>query len=314
MLPGYEHFPRQGVGAFTGGGNKLLLHTTEGRSFSGAFVTLDKNRSWSHFLLSFEEKRKAQFIEIGQGAKSLSNNAADGYQTNKANVVQVEICGYSNEAPNWSTAKLDWLAQCFSEIRQAWNFPLNHLDFKVPATRLSDKAFVDYAGITGHQHCPDNDHWDPGALNVPYIVSKMKGGNVSADKLTKEEVIELHVAFNDGPPGSAYDWRHVGGPLSDAIRDFKPGIRGRLTKPQVEKLHKAILGGAPGAGYDWRHVGGKIQAVIDDWIPSPIALHNRTEGAVAGKDTKLVEAGTGGFDKEKLYTDQIAATKKVFGK
>ena len=222
MLAGYEHLPRTGVGSFTGGGHKLCLHTTEGGSVSGAITALDKHKSWSHFLLSFEEKRKIQFIEVNQAAKSLSNNTADGYQTNKANVVQVEICGFAKESGGWSTAKLDWLADCFSEIRKAFDFPLVHLDFKVPAVRLSDKAFVDYAGIVGHQHAPDNDHWDPGALNVPYIVSKMKGGSMSSDALTKEEVIVIHQAEFGGNPGSGYDYRHVGGPLGKLLADWHP--------------------------------------------------------------------------------------------
>lgn len=154
----------------------------------------------------------------------------------------------------------------------------------------------------------------PGDKITARINNYRNGVPVSADKLTKEEVIELHVAFHDGPPGPNYDWRHVGGPLSAAIAAFKPGTRGRLTKAQVEKLHKAILGGAPGANYDWRHVDNKLQLLLDDWVDLSIALANRIDSKVAGKDTKLVEAGTGGFDKEQLYVDQIAATKKVFGK
>ena len=172
MIPGWEHLPRTGAGAFTGGGPKLCLHTTEGNTIAGAVAALDRNRSWSHFLISFEENKKIQFLETNVAAKSLSNNTADGYQTNRANVVQVEIVGYAKETGSWSNAKLDWIADRLKEIRGAFAFPLDHLNF-ADSQRLSDQQFVAYSGIVGHKHVPDNDHWDPGNLNVDYIVAKM---------------------------------------------------------------------------------------------------------------------------------------------
>lgn len=182
MIPGYEHITSkvidgktvvaQGAGSFQGGGPKLGLHTTEGPKAEGAITTLYRNRSWSHFLLSFEERRKIQFLELNVAGKSMSNNTIDGYPTNRSNMIQVEIVGYAAEAVSWPKEKLDWLAQCFKEIRQQFNFPLNHLDF-ANGVRLSDKDFHNYKGIVGHKHAPDNNHWDPGQLDVPYIVSKM---------------------------------------------------------------------------------------------------------------------------------------------
>ena len=169
MLNGFEHKVRTSAGAFTGGGHKLMFHTTEGGSINGAISALDRYKSWSHFLISFEEKRKIQFLEVNQAAKSLANNANDGYQTNRANVIQIEIVGYARETQDWSKEKLDWIANICSEIRAAFDFPLTIIGDE----RLSDKAFVDYAGVCGHKNCPDNDHWDPGKLDIGYIVSKM---------------------------------------------------------------------------------------------------------------------------------------------
>lgn len=171
MLNGFEHKVRTSAGSFTGGGRKLMFHTTEGVSINGAISALDRNRYWSHFLISFEEKRKIQFLEVNQAAKSLDNNPNDGYQTNRANVIQIEIVGYARETQDWSKEKLDWIANICSEIRAAFDFPLTIIGDE----RLSDKAFVDYAGVCGHKNCPDNNHWDPGKLDVGYIVSKMGG-------------------------------------------------------------------------------------------------------------------------------------------
>ena len=171
MLAGWEHKPRTGSGSFTGGGHKLLLHTTEGGTADGAIAALDRNRSWSHFLISFEEKRKIQFLETNVAAKSLSNNTADGYQTNRANVVQIEIVGYSRDTANWSKEKLDWIAERIKEIRQVFDFPI----VTTNKDRMGDKQFVDYAGLCEHRNAPDNDHWDCGDLDVNYIASKLAG-------------------------------------------------------------------------------------------------------------------------------------------
>lgn len=183
MLTGYEIVKGNDAGSFTGGGNKLVLHTTEGTSANGAISAYRANNSWPHFTLSFEEnKRKIQHVETTLAARALQNNTADGYQTNRADCIQVEIVGYAKDAAGWSTTKLDWLAERFKEIRAAYSFPLQALEFKQNATRLSDKAFVDYAGIVGHQHCPDNTHWDPGALNIQYILQKMGATVPTGDK------------------------------------------------------------------------------------------------------------------------------------
>lgn len=176
MLAGYEHLPRQGAGSYIAGGRKLGLHTTEGGTAAGAIVALDKNRSWSHFLLSPYEGRKIQFLETNVAGKSMSN-VQDGFETNRAYMVQVEIVGYASKSQDWPDWVLNWLADRFNEIRAEFDFPLNYLDF-VNGGRLSDREFQDYAGIVGHKHAPDNDHWDPGNLNVPYIVERMKGNSM----------------------------------------------------------------------------------------------------------------------------------------
>ena len=55
------------------------------------------------------------------------------------------------------------------------------------------------------------------------------GGNMSKEGLTKEEVIELHMAYRGGSvPGANYDYRHVGGTLEQFIHDFKPAQVGNV--------------------------------------------------------------------------------------
>lgn len=196
MIPGFEVVQGNSAGAFTGGGNKLCLHTTEGSTIEGAVGAYRKNNSWPHFTIDPVRKRKMQHLEVNVAARSLSNNPSDGYEVGRANVVQVEITGFSKDAPNWPKERLDWIAGVLSEIRKHFSFPLFHPVFKVGATVFSDRDWVSYTGIVGHQHAPDNKngHWDPGALDVPYIVSKMGGS--TAPSTSKGITVNTFKAYN----------------------------------------------------------------------------------------------------------------------
>ena len=222
MLQGFEHKPRTSAGAYTGGGNKLMFHTTEGSTISGAIAALDRNRSWSHFLISYEEKRKIQFLEINQAGRSLANNNADGYQTNRANVIQIEIVGFAKETQGWSKAKLDWIAEVCGEIRKAFNFPLNTMGDE----RLSDKAFVDYAGICGHKNCPDNCV-DP---KTPILCADMqwrKAGDLKAG----DEII----AFDEtAEPGDYNGRKFRTGVVTYASKGFKESSVIKTTRGEIQ--------------------------------------------------------------------------------
>lgn len=206
MIPGYEIIVGNNAGSFTGGGNKLLLHTTEGTTANGAIGAFRRNNSWPHFTLSFEEKRKIQHLETNVAARSLKNDP-DGYDTNRACCVQVEIVGFATEAGSWTSEKLDWLAERFKEIQNVFRFVLSYPAFAIPAKRFTDKEFVEFAGICGHEHAPDNNHFDPGALKVAYIVSKM-GGSVPSGQIkgveVSKELVFRNVKINTDNDGNGF--------------------------------------------------------------------------------------------------------------
>lgn len=197
MLPGYEIIKGNSAGSYTDGGWKLVLHTTEGSSIAGAVGAYKKNNSWPHFTLSFEEDRKVQHLEVGVAARSLANDTSDGFQVGRARCIQVEICGFAGESQDWKKTKLDWLADRFKEIRAVQSFGFSHPAFTVPAVRMSDKEWVDFGGIVGHQHAPDNDHWDPGRLDVGYIVERMKGVPVPPVELGESKILGVNYIGGD---------------------------------------------------------------------------------------------------------------------
>lgn len=203
MIPGFEVIQGNDAGSLTQGGRKLVLHTTEGSSIAGAVGAYRKNNSWPHFTISYKERRKVQHLELNVAARSLSNNNADGYQVGRANCIQVEIQGFAGKMQDCSKEELDWYAGVFNEIRAVRNFEFNYPPFTVPARRMGDKEWVDFPGIVGHGHAPDNDHWDPGALNVSYIVEKMKGAIVPPVQLGESKILGVNPG---GPTGIADAW------------------------------------------------------------------------------------------------------------
>lgn len=64
------------------------------------------------------------------------------------------------------------------------------------------------------------------------------GENMSADKLTKDEVIEIHNAYFGGNPGVNYDYHHVGGPLEALIFDWKKSADTLKNRVDTKKLIK----------------------------------------------------------------------------
>lgn len=89
----------------------------------------------------------------------------------------------------------------------------------------------------------------------------------------------------------------------------------KLTADEVRYIHILAFGGLPGAGYDWRDVGQPLTATLHRMIGRD-PLKNDLTLAKKVKDGKLIpkEKCPENLDKEKLYNEQLAATKKVFGK
>jgi hypothetical protein len=40
--------------------------------------------------------------------------------------------------------------------------------------RLSGQQWLDFSGWLGHQHAPENDHWDPGAIDITDLLNRAR--------------------------------------------------------------------------------------------------------------------------------------------
>lgn len=174
-----EHRPSNNdAGSFTGGGRKFVPHTTEGGSLRSNSDLLVRTNT-PHLLLGVDLGEMhwtvIQFLPFDVAGKTLGNDTSDGYQTNRANAVQMEIVGDTADIPGWSDLMYKRLANVLTLVQHRFPFPTSApRDFSSKTNRLSDAEWVKASGILGHMHAPDNDHTDPFRLREGFLVQLMK--------------------------------------------------------------------------------------------------------------------------------------------
>lgn len=174
-----EHRPsRNDAGPFTGGGKKFVPHTTEGGSLDSNSDLLVRVNT-PHLLFGVrpgnEHWTMIQFLPFNVAGKTLQNDVGDGFQTNRANAVQMEIVGFTADIPEWSDLMYKRLANALTLVQHRFDFPTRApLDFSSKTNRMGDAEWVKAAGIYGHMHAPDNEHGDPFRLREGFLVQLMK--------------------------------------------------------------------------------------------------------------------------------------------
>ena len=181
-LPGAEIIKGNEAGAMWPGSKwKLLLHTTEGGSIDGAIAAFRGANSWPHLTVDLRTGRIVQHVPFNRAARSLKSGGSAG-KTNFARVIQVEIVGFSAKSPERTEAELRKLGEIVARLSKIIPFrvaaPLTFygqdagftVASKTARQRLGWIAWYLFDAILGHQHAPNNDHWDPGKLDVAAVV------------------------------------------------------------------------------------------------------------------------------------------------
>jgi hypothetical protein len=163
-----EHHPLQGgTGPMTGGGKKLVLHTTESPRewIDGAIKQFTAGSGTPHLSIGWRKGFRfpvvAQFLPFDQFAKTLEHPAGTP-ETNRANAVQVEICGRAAESASWDDNWYRALANLFTLTRRRVGY--------------TGDGWVRASGIVGHCHAANNHHTDPGRIKAGKLLGYMKAG------------------------------------------------------------------------------------------------------------------------------------------
>lgn len=168
-------------GSYIGANWKVLLHTTEAKWFRPSSSNYYGHSSYPHFTIE-PDGTIWQHIPITRAARA-TKNLSGGVQTNRANMIQIEICWKAVESPDMPKVLLDAIVKLTKWIMSQVPVPAVHPDFVAypksygqrNGIRFSHSSWYDFNGILGHQHVPENDHGDPGAMNMKYIVAALTG-------------------------------------------------------------------------------------------------------------------------------------------
>jgi hypothetical protein len=190
---GWEQWDKPSSGQMIGGEWSVVLHTTEGSTIEGAISALDRQNSWPQFMACPRTGRRIQAIDSSLAGKALSNKSG-GVETNRENTIQIEIVGFAHQSQDWSDEWYDWLAEILEPIMdhhgigkygptfygQGAGFVLATANAR---QRMSFDQWNEFGGVCGHQHVPENDHWDPGAFRLDKFFDAMGGGIVPKPRI-----------------------------------------------------------------------------------------------------------------------------------
>lgn len=168
----------------------VVLHTTETDG------PASYNGTEPHFEVSMDVGIK-QFISLSRTAKALYNGPG-GTETNrrKGRIWQIEIVWRAANSANMPDKLLFLVAEVITFLRS------ERPDLRLvgppqgiwaPGTiavedsplRFSFSAWENFGGICGHVNVPENDHWDPGRIDLERLftfVRQLEGDNITGGK------------------------------------------------------------------------------------------------------------------------------------
>lgn len=184
-LPDVERIEGNDAGSMNGDGSrKILLHSTQGSSIAGAVGAYRDHNSWPTLTVDCPRRQVVEHLPLNVAARALQNDPGGADQTNKDGTihVQIELVGFAERPASIGDADdLDWLGRhVIGPIARLTGVPLrSDVAWRAypssygerAAQRLTPAEWDAYSGILGHQHAPDNDHGDPGLIDIDRILA-----------------------------------------------------------------------------------------------------------------------------------------------
>lgn len=161
------------AGSFLPGPMRGVLHTTEGSSASGAIAAYKANNSWPHFTVN-REGLIWQHIPLNRASRAL-RNMAGGVETNRQGAIQIEVVGKASDTA-WPPPQVQalrflmrWIEAQTGILPQAPEFGSSEQYGLKNPLEFSRVDWNHFNGWCGHQHVPENTHWDPGAIDIDQL-------------------------------------------------------------------------------------------------------------------------------------------------
>jgi hypothetical protein len=174
-----KRVPYSGAGRFVSGyPARLVWHTTEGSSLPSY------GGSAPHFTIDVKRRKLYQHYPIDVASRALMHPRSP--ETNNAHAIQVEIIGFSDASAARRWGHSEFAVENFTDADYAYLAKLarwiekyagvkrtgHGLVYQNRSHPMSDSAWVRFDGHCGHQHVPQNSHWDPsGAFRIDKVLA-----------------------------------------------------------------------------------------------------------------------------------------------
>lgn len=204
--------PLAGIGPYATGPFKVIHHTTEGSSASGAIATYKQTRNYPHFTV--EDDVVYQHVDTNSAVTALEHPSGT-IETNRSRAIQIELVGFagrpkSRTALSTMASLCRWLEQ-EHDIPPVWPNgspypPVNGQKPNVPFNRSATNWQTE-GGHYGHCHVPNNSHWDPG-YTADEVAQVMSGAASvaapEAEPVTLPEMADAEPATAAAPQPTDY--------------------------------------------------------------------------------------------------------------
>lgn len=212
-------------GSFSSGApSRGVLHTTESHSFT---PRPDSYGGWHTSYPHFTAIERSsgfeiyQHIPLNRAARAL-RNPAGGVQTNRHGAIQIEIVGKASESPSMSNRLLTGLAAWMRWVEKQTGIQQVSPTFDGSAAygvngsaRMAASVWNSFNGWCGHQHVPENDHWDPGRIPI----DKLLAGGAEPDPVVPapEPVQSARYRVIEVEPGDVLNVRNGPGVANSVV-------------------------------------------------------------------------------------------------
>lgn len=211
--------PGESSGRSTGGGPKILHHTTEGSSATGAVGSYRQTRSWPTITAEWTgtRLRVLQHMSLEFMARALEHPVGT-QPTNTANVVQIEHVGFTDDAwrrkvggaasllvDNWPDARWHAIGELCREIEALTGCPRSSaipMEWWRRPQRLTGTEFVGAAGHLMHVNAASNHHLDCGMhFRIDLVLGTsskahrtLRAGDSGPDVLALQKAVRLRAS------------------------------------------------------------------------------------------------------------------------
>ena len=191
----------------------VVLHTTEGAGWPGYSGGAAAPNLTAYPDPNTHHVTWRQHYRLDRSSRALMNPPG-GVNTNSTQVVQVEMIGtcdrsgpkgalYWPDAPDWA---LRGIADFLAFMHKEWAVPLTSpvpgwlpypASYGNSRVRLSGAAWLAFRGVLGHEHVAENDHGDPGDLNIVRLLALARGIPGGDDIVTPDDIEKIAQAAAD---------------------------------------------------------------------------------------------------------------------